>query len=87
MIPQISDSDFDRDKRITILERQVALLSAQLISRDAAVTQLFREIISIQADTALSFLEQYPQMLSEIDLKVQEAMTAADQEAPEEVSR
>lgn len=77
--PQISVDEFDRDKRITALERQVLLLSGQLAARDSAITQLLREMVSLQADSAIAFVEQYPQMLSEIDTKVMSAIAEADE--------
>jgi hypothetical protein len=84
--PRISLNEFDRDRRITTLERQVLILSGQLAARDSAITQLLKEMVTIQADAAVGFVEQYPQMLTEIDTKVLSAITAAD-EAVEEVSQ
>lgn len=80
--PRISINEYDRDQRITVLERQVAILVGQIAARDAAVTQLLKEMVAIQADAAVSFIEQYPQMLEEIDLKVRDAMTQADEPTP-----
>lgn len=78
--PRLSMDDYNRDVRITNLERQVAILVGQVASRDAAITQLLKEVVAIQADTAVSFIEQYPQMLEEIDLRVRESLSRADED-------
>lgn len=86
--PQISVDEFDRDKRITNLERQVLLLSGQLAARDSAISQLLREMLSLQADSAeavADFVNQYPQMLAEIDTKVMSAIAEADEPVREVV--
>lgn len=82
---RISLDEFDRDKRITALERQVLILSGQVAARDSAITQLLKEMVAVQADSAREFVEQYPQMLAEIDTKVLAAITEADQ--PQEADR
>lgn len=86
MIPRISVDEFDRDRRITALERQVLVLSGQIAARDAAISQLIKEMVSLQSDTAMGFVDQYPQMLAEIDTKVLSAIAAADEDEPESSS-
>lgn len=78
--PRISLDEFDRDKRITALERQVLILSGQLAARDTAITQLLKEVMVIQSESTISFIDQYPQMLTEIDTKVLSAIAEADEE-------
>lgn len=80
---RISLDEFDRDKRITALERQALILSGQLAARDSAITQLLKEMVAVQADSVQEFVEQYPQMLAEIDTKVLAAITEADQQTQE----
>lgn len=77
--PRLSMDDFDRDKRITALERQVLLVSGQLAARDTAIAQLLKEVMVIQSESAISFIGQYPQMLAEIDAGVLSAISVADQ--------
>lgn len=68
------------DRRIAALERQVLILSGQIAARDVAMKELLREVFTVQADTASSLIEQYPQMVAEIDTKVLSSITQADQQ-------
>ena len=78
--PRLSTDEFDRDKRITALERQVLVLSGQVAARDAALGQILREMSAMQADVASTCVDQYPQMISEIDARVLATITGADHE-------
>lgn len=80
MTVKISTDEFDRDKRISALERQVLVLSGQVAARDAAFGQILREMSATQHDAASTFVAQYPQMIAEIDAKVLSAITEADHE-------
>jgi hypothetical protein len=67
------------DDRIAAVERQVIVLSGQVAARDAAITTLLKESASLQLDTARTFYDQYPQMLAEIDRRVQTSLLQADE--------
>lgn len=75
----MSVDDLDRDRRISALEHQVLVLSGQIAARDSAITQLLREMYSLQVDAISEFITQYPSMLNEIDTRVLSAITDADQ--------
>jgi hypothetical protein len=66
------------DDRIAAVERQVIVLSGQVAARDAAITTLLKEATHLQLDTARKFYDQYPQMLAEIDHRVQTSFLQAD---------
>lgn len=78
MMPKVSLDEFDRDKRITALERQVLILSGQIAARDSAITQLLKEIMVVQSESVQTFVDQYPQMLTEIDIKVLSSITETE---------
>lgn len=80
MSVRISTDEFDRDKRITNLERQIMVMIGQIAARDAAIAQLLKEMVSLQADAGMTFIEQFPQMLDEIDTKVLSSITEADEQ-------
>lgn len=73
--PQISIDDLDRDRRISALEHQVLVLSGQIAARDAAFGQVLREMSASQHNAASTFVDQYPQMIAEIDSKVLDTLT------------
>lgn len=83
MKTRVSLDEYDRDKRISALEEQLRMLTGQLAARDAIMPSLLREVINHQANAGTQFIEQYPQMLADIDLKVAEALA----EATEQVTR
>lgn len=66
------------ETRITALERRVVILAAQIAARDSAITALLKEGTSMQLETARTFYERYPEMLSEIDGRVLESLAEAD---------
>lgn len=78
-IPKISVDEFDRDKRITDLERQVLMLTAQVYARDSALSQILHQMLLKDDDDALNFVDQIPGMLAEIDIQVMASITEADQ--------
>lgn len=78
MNPKISVDEFDRDKRITVLERQVLMLSAQIYARDAAIAQLLQQMLLKENDEAIEFVTEFPSMMAEIDIKVLESLSQAD---------
>jgi len=80
MTTQISVDDYDRDKRITNLERQVLILSGKIAARDTALRYLLKEMVVRASEAAICFVDDHPEMLADIDAKVLSAIIEADQE-------
>lgn len=59
------------EDRISSLERQVLILTAKVGARDVAITQMLKESLSITT----KFIQQYPEMLAEIDRQVLSTLT------------
>lgn len=59
------------EDRIAALERRVLILTAQIAARDVAITQMLKESLAISTN----FIQQYPDMLAEIDRRVLSTLT------------